>query len=153
VARALQHPRAANLSHIELAKYLGLPEATFRRWRRELSPSNDGDDVRTVRRNGKPYEMRVSCIGRKNQDAEASPRLKTLAELRTGLVYMKANASTEARFLVNAVMNWAFGAVGDRDCLQTLEKILSRQRTMPPETKSAIAKDRGVSDCGGEEPR
>jgi hypothetical protein len=114
------------MSHIELAKYLGIPEATFRRWRKKLSPSTGDDRVRTVCRNGKPYEMKVSGIGR-HEAAQAHIRPKGLREIREGLLSMKANASVDARFLLNTFMNWVFGPVAEKDCLQALENILSRR--------------------------
>jgi hypothetical protein len=52
VERALQHPNARCLSNVELAKHLGVPEPTLRRWRKRLSPLTDERAVRTVNRNG-----------------------------------------------------------------------------------------------------
>ena len=54
---ALEHPRAAALSNVEMARHLNIPEATLRRWRKRLSSPRGEDGVRTVRRGAQTYSI------------------------------------------------------------------------------------------------
>ncbi len=63
IRRALDHPKAATLSTVEIAKHLNLPEVTVRRWRRMLSSSYDEDKVRVVSRGKSTYLLKTADIG------------------------------------------------------------------------------------------
>jgi hypothetical protein len=125
VTRAPTHPNCAKLSNAQIAKHLGIPEPTFRRWRKSLSSSSDEDSVRIANRKGTLYPMRIWAIGHGGARSPRS-RPKSLRELQDALTEMKGKASPDARNLLNVFSNWAFGSVSDSDCLRTLEGISQR---------------------------
>jgi transposase-like protein len=109
------------LSNVELAKHLHLPEATLRRWRRKLSSSTaEGTVVRTVKRGEVTYQLKTSDIG-KNTSALND---KSQRRLRVEIETMKEAASPKVRRLLNIVSNWAFGRATHSDCLNALERVL-----------------------------
>jgi hypothetical protein len=125
VVRALEHPNAAPLSNVQLAKYLGIPEPTLRRWRKGLSSPNDEDMVRVAVRKGKSYRMRTRAIG---QNGMRASKTKSLIDLEHGLAEMKEIASPEVRSLLNVFGNWAFGTSLSHECLNAIERIVRRSR-------------------------
>ena len=52
IQRALLHPHATALSNVQIAKRIGIPETTLRRWRKRLSSPDGEDGVRLVTRKG-----------------------------------------------------------------------------------------------------
>jgi hypothetical protein len=125
VVRAFAHPNSTNLSNGEIARHLGIPESTFRRWRKEISPPNGEDGIRIVNRNGQHYTMRTEPIGR-NSARTNKPKSKSLRDLSEELNWMKATASDDVRYLLNVVANWAFGPASAGDSLKALELIGQR---------------------------
>lgn len=133
IGRALVHPYSARLSSIQIARHLGIPESTFRRWRNHLSlrpgehlSSSPGEDsVRIAQRNGKFYPMRIEAIGRTGARA-SSGKGKSTKELESALSHMKEKASPEVKRVLTVIANWAFGTVSNDDCLKALEVIHQR---------------------------
>ncbi len=69
VQSALKHPRSTGLSDREIARHVGVGHNVVSEWRRKTPPSVlkvqiDPPATRTAVRNGKPYQMDVSGIGR-----------------------------------------------------------------------------------------
>ena len=121
---ALQHPKSATFSNVQIAEHLHISEATVRRWRERLSSSRDEDDgVRIVSRGHTTYRLRTANIGQKRDKHQAKSR----KELRDGLLEMKDKASIDVRRVLNAIGTWMFGRASAEECLRALEKILARQ--------------------------
>lgn len=129
VGRALQHPRAVKLSNVQIAKHLGIPETTLRRWRARLSSPSGEDTSRLVTRRGKTYEMNTALIGKK---ADRRGIAKSKRELREGLVEMKRRASPEAHRILNVLTNWVFGPASAAECLRAIELIVAGCRRFRP---------------------
>jgi hypothetical protein len=127
IRSALQHPAAAFVSNVEIAKHLGVPEATLRRWRSRLSLPLDRDPVRIAKRKGREYAIRVGKIGKKRT---GRAHAKSMTDLRAELEEMKPQASPNARRILNVFGNWAFGRATVSDCLEAIE-IAIRELTRP----------------------
>lgn len=122
VIRALEHPYSAQLSTNQLAKHLGVPEATLRRWRAQSSSSVD--EVRMAQRQGRSYSMKIGNIGcsaKPHRDGRKSKRV-----LEEEVLAMKENASPELRRILNVVGNWLFRGVTPVDCVKLLEGIVGK---------------------------
>jgi hypothetical protein len=65
VHATLQHPNAANLSNVEIAKHCGVSEGMVRKYRSEkkISASSKNTKMRTVTRSGKTYRQNTANIG------------------------------------------------------------------------------------------
>jgi hypothetical protein len=127
IVRAVEHPNATNLSQRQIAKHLGIPEATLRRAMRKLRVSPQSFGQRIVDRNGTRYSMRVDTIGMESKRRAAAKRnFKTKKELEAGPVAMKARASPPVRNLLNIFANWTLGAATVDDCLGALEGLRTR---------------------------
>jgi ParB-like chromosome segregation protein Spo0J len=122
ICRALTHANARDLSNNQLAKYLGVPEPTLRRWRKRLFPSVKITGSRVATRKGRTYMMRTVSIGANNKAQLL--KAKTLRQLREEAEGMKASASDSARRVLNIVSLWAFGTCRPADCLEAIEKVL-----------------------------
>jgi hypothetical protein len=120
VMRAIQHPRAAQLSNVEIAKHLNMPEATFRRWRKRLSSSIDEDGTRVVKRGASTYTLDTARIGR-SRNPKPARSFKTVA---SELSEMKERASPEARRLFSVLTKWVQGSTEIDDCLRAIENIV-----------------------------
>jgi len=118
---ALQHPRAGDLSNLELARHLHIPETTLRRWRKRLSSPRGEDKVRIVTRGKATYPIATARIG-----ANTRPRrTKSFGDLRSELEVMRGRASPKARRLLNTFGNWALGCASPSECLQATESIVN----------------------------
>jgi transposase-like protein len=126
INRALQHPNSAQLSNVELARHLGIPEATLRRWRKRLSSSSGDDGFRVVNRNGTTYRLRVGGIG-KGASVLASRSQKNINALRRDLHAMQAEASASAQRILCSVEAWIFQGGSALECLKNVEAILAQQ--------------------------
>lgn len=124
LSRALNHARSKHMSTAELAKYLQLPEATVRRWRKRLSSSSDEDSVRIVRRRGTTYAMNITGIGRHTSAHTVSQNIHTVTDAASALRQMEDAASPQARRLLAIIANWLRGG-SHVDCLAAIEHILS----------------------------
>lgn len=116
IQAALQHPNAARLSNIEIARHLNIAEATLRRWRKIISPESCGDAIRLVTRGNSTYLLKISRIGKKRRE-----RAKSLGDIRIGMEQMKVQASPDARRLLNIFDNWALGRAHPASCLNAIE--------------------------------
>lgn len=75
VEAALAHPKAINLSNVEIAEHCGVSEITVRR-HKELSStlSKIDNSTRTVTRKGKTYKQKTANIGKgKKKESEPEP--------------------------------------------------------------------------------
>lgn len=124
IQRALQHPKAANLSNVELAKQLHVSEKTIRRRRKPLSSAHAEDSVRLVTRGGATYPMVTGGIG------QTAPlrRRKARRELQSELANMKEQASPRVRRLLIVLGNWAFGSATMEECLQAIERVVAEDK-------------------------
>ena len=126
VQRALNHPNARSLSNVAIAKHLGLPEPTLRRWRRRLAPQED-QTRRVVLRNGRSFSMDVTAIGKphaRTRRGGGRARTRICGELES----LRAEASPEVRSVINVFLNWASGGSDNGRFLQVLEQICQRWR-------------------------
>jgi len=121
VGRALGHPNGIQWSTNQIAKHVGVPEATIRRWRKHLS-SPDGEDQRLATRGGVTYSIRTANIGKTPIRPRNSSSLRY--DLKGCLSEMKINASPAARRLLNIVGNWAFGGSTATECLSAIENVI-----------------------------
>lgn len=117
IGRALQHPNAATLSNVQIARHLHMSEATLRRWRKKIAPAAPGDRERVVTRQGVTYQMKTRNIGHRPDKAAQ----KTVWSLRNDLGEMKVQASPNARRVLNVIGNWLFGAAKATVCLEAIE--------------------------------
>jgi hypothetical protein len=120
VMRAIKHPRAAQLSNVEIAKHLNMPEATLRRWRKRLSSSSDEDSTRVVRRGTSTYAIDTARIGRTRRRKTA----RSLMIVASELAEMKERGSPEARRFFSVLSKWIQGAANIDDCLRAIETIV-----------------------------
>jgi transposase-like protein len=82
VRLALQHPKAASLTDVQLARHLHIPETTLRRWRQKLSSPRGDDSHRVVTRGKSTEALRTGGINKSRK----GQRAKTRADLRRELV-------------------------------------------------------------------
>jgi adenylylsulfate kinase len=99
IRQALGHPNSRHLSNNQIAQHLHVPEATFRRWRKRLSPSADEDTMRIAVRQGKSYLMQTSKIGT-HQPVSAGKQISQ------ELDHARAAATPDARRILNIVEKW-----------------------------------------------
>lgn len=126
VRRALEHPNAKSLSNAAIARHLGLPEATLRRWRRRLFSSDGEASVRIVERKGQTFEMDVSAIGR---TVSAGSRIsdKRRKHICEDLERLRIRTTDpEVRAILNVFLIWASGAADDERFIQVLEQMHRR---------------------------
>ena len=121
ITRALAHPNGLILSNNQIAKHLGIPEATLRRWRKELSSSDDEDD-RIAVRGGATYRINTKRIGKHSTQLTSECRHKH--QVKGELLEMKSEASPDARRVLNIFGNWLFGRGSVSDCLSAVERLL-----------------------------
>lgn len=122
IANALDHPSARRLSTNQIAKHIGVPEATLRRWRKRLSSSGD-EDCRVAVRGLNAYTIHVERIGKTTPVTRRCSKSKNA--LKENLNEMRASASPNARRVLNIIGNWIFCGTTASDCLSALESILS----------------------------
>jgi len=126
IRHALMHPKSAALSNVAIAKHLGLPEPTLRRWRRRLC-SDQETGCRTVSRNGTTFRMKVTEIG-KVSARSARRQIRTRPAICVELQQLRADTSPDVRSVINVVLNWASGGSDSRRFVSVLEQICSRWR-------------------------
>ena len=131
VGRALGHPNGIQWSTNQIAKHVGVPETTIRRWRKHLS-SSGGEDQRLAIRAGVTYSIKTANIGKTPNHARNSSSLKH--DLKDSLSEMKINASPTARRLLNIVGNWAFGASTATESLSAIENLIENLSKMNTRT-------------------
>jgi len=121
IKRALEHPKGHQLSNAQVAKHLHVPEATLRRWRKQLSSSCD-EDNRLAVRGGITYLIDTAKIGKSSPSSRSENRSKT--RLKESLIEMKSHASPQALRVLNIVGNWVFGGATASSSLQAIERLL-----------------------------
>lgn len=117
---ALQHPNAANLSNMKIARHLHVPEATVRYWRKRLSSQSCEDGKRTVTRGGVTYSLSTKNIGKQTGTRQVTPRRDLSLELEA----MRQKGSPAARRLLNIIGHWALGHSAPDECLVAIERVL-----------------------------
>ena len=117
VQLALEHSKSRNLSTLQLAKHLHVPEATVRYWRSKLSSQSYEDNVRVVTRGQTQYALHIGKIGRTRRTGER----KTRGEIDSDFDEMKRGASPDATRLLNILGNWMLGRSDARECLKAIE--------------------------------
>jgi hypothetical protein len=125
-SRALSHPTSVNMSNCALARYIGVPETTLRRWRNRLAHgSNNDSSRRLVCRNGTHYFMNVAGIGKAGAqpDLSGAPKYKTVRQMENTLLTMSGVATPVVHTLLDVFSNWASGSVSDEDCLVAFHRI------------------------------
>jgi len=125
VQTALQHPNAARLSNVQLAKHLHVSESTVRRCREKPSSSRDEDSARLVTRGGTTYELNARNIGTNSR----RQRLQSRRSLRVDLAAMKENSSAAARPLLVIIEHWLLGQSESTRCLDAIERFVRGQHT------------------------
>jgi len=120
IQRALEHANAKLLSNVEIARHIGLPEATVRRWRHKLLGS--GDHRRLVTRGQTTYSLITTNLGKGGKQ-----RSKSLRDLQKELLSMKERVPPNLRRLLVVIQHWAFGSATSRDFVDALSRILQSQ--------------------------
>jgi len=127
IKRALAHKNGVVLSNNQVARHLGVPEATLRRWRKRLS-SPDDEDSRLAVRGGSTYFINTGPIGKHSTPQAASIPAKPKLKLEQSLSEMKTQASPEARRLLNILANWLLGSASDSASLLAIERLIGEWR-------------------------
>jgi hypothetical protein len=127
IRRALTHETGLTFSNNQIAKHLGIPEATIRRWRKRIS-SSTGEDRRVAIRKGTAYPISTKRIGKPT--TVQSPALPKKRDLTEGLCEMKRLASPEARRVFNILGNWLYGRSGTSNCLFAVERLVGEWRSV-----------------------
>lgn len=126
IERTLKHAKASSLSNVQIAKHLGIPEATVRRWRKRLSSSSDEDRFRQVNRRGTTYILHVP----KQQPSTAATDCKWKSQQRVRAEIreiLKLRPCPEIAQFLAAVSSWlAGGAI--TEFLATIESLSSEKR-------------------------
>lgn len=121
VKRAINHPRAAQMSNVEIAKHLNMPEATLRRWRKRLSSSCDEDSIKVVTRGASTYAVDTIRIG----NTRPPRRAKSLKALGSELSEMQDRSSPEIRRFLTVLTKWMHGSASADHCLRAIEQIVA----------------------------
>jgi adenylylsulfate kinase len=104
IRRALLHPLALKYSNSHIARHLGIPEATLRRWRKRLSSSTGEDASCIALRKGRPYVMKTARIG---QGAGRNPACSpSTTALLTEIEHAKNAVGPDSRRLLNVMEKW-----------------------------------------------
>jgi hypothetical protein len=123
MARALEHQRATGLSTNHLAKHIGIPESTLRRWK-QRSSSHGGEDEHQVcvaARKGVTYRIDTKNIG-----ARGSTRrpLRSGHPLATDLEAMRSvTVCPETRRILAILEKWVFGLADYRATVLALDRV------------------------------
>lgn len=123
IARAINHTKADQLSNVELARHLGIPETTLRRWRKRLSSPSGDDRCRLVSRNGTNYTLHLKKGARVRPSNTLKQRTKLT--LNEELQTMKRAASCEGVLFLDAIDRWIFGNGSPNEFLKALESLLT----------------------------
>ena len=125
IERTLKHAKASSLSNVQIAKHLGIPETTVRRWRRRLSSPLGEDTYRQVNRNGTKYTLHFKPSSM--QLEWGSHKQKSIRQLQRELQTMKITGSPEVNHFLSAIDCWMAGGTAD-ECLTVLEDLLHLMR-------------------------
>jgi transposase len=134
IGRVLKHSKGSGLSNVELAKHLGIPEPTVRRWRKRLSSSNDDDGYRRVNRNGTSYTLHFSRDAKPPRGR--NPKLKAKEQLQRELSEMKRAASYDINQLLTAIGHWMADGTPS-DCLLALNTLVTSWKSCCTPTHNA----------------
>jgi hypothetical protein len=122
VERALAHPKARLMSNVEIAKHLGLPVTTIRRWRERVSSPSGQDEVRVVQRRNSTYTLRTSGIGARSRHATFN-KLKPLSQLQREFGEIRSGGSFRVAQIIRIIEDWVL-AGGTECCLKALETLV-----------------------------
>lgn len=124
VERAVAHTKGVHLSKTQIARHLGVAEATIRRWRirNPHPPSGEHNAVRLASRNGAVYLMDTKRIG-KGQKSNGSVR-RTLDQLHAEFNNIKVIATPRAREVLGILAGWVFDGGPSTVCLDRIEALL-----------------------------
>jgi hypothetical protein len=139
LTKALQHPTGLKSSTNQLAKHLGVPEPTVRRWRKRLSSSND-EDSRFAVRGGITYAIEIKKIGRRSPNI-LRRTIQSKTSLKESLAEMKRSASPQAHRMLNIMGNWIFSGATASECLLAIENLIGRaeeSRAPSPQSSSKL---------------
>lgn len=142
LTRAVAHPRASHLSSNQIAKHLGIPEATFRRWKKRISSPTDEDGTRLAVRKGKTYTINTANIGKKGHGT-GQYGLKSAAKLEEDLALMRDVASPRAKRLLSILSHWIRNTSAVPATLAAMEQLLSAEGETARFKESSV---RGGSD-------
>jgi hypothetical protein len=122
---ALQHPNAAEISNVQIAKHLHIPESTVRYWRKKLSSQTCEDSaVRTVTRGHTSSELNTTNLGKRT-----GGRAKRRRDLRSDLATAKERSSPTVRVLLNIIEHWVLSPKCDSaELLNAIEGFLWTHR-------------------------
>jgi hypothetical protein len=120
--RALLHVKGLALSNSQVARHVGVAEATIRRWRTRASSTSDKDTLRVASRNGKTYAMQTGNIGKNAQRRQKAPR--RFERLQADFNNIRQLASPVARRFFVICGNWVFEDAPATVCLDRVEALL-----------------------------
>jgi hypothetical protein len=125
VARAFRHQRATGLSTNQLAKHLGIPEPTLRRWMKHASSTDeDESQIRVAWRNGSAYVMKTDRIG----SHPAVTPLRAGHRLVGDLEFMRAKAAgRETQFFLNLLDKWFMGLIGPEAVIESINRMVRQK--------------------------
>lgn len=130
--KALCHRYAKTQSNVEIARHIGVSEATVRRWRRRLSSTTDEDGTRVVHRGGTEYLLHTGNIGGGSNRSPSGHSRKSRAKWQEDIRSMKSGASPSVRRVLTIIENWALGPASATASLQALESLLAGAPDSPP---------------------
>jgi hypothetical protein len=127
ITRALTHEHATCLTNVQVARHLGIPEPTLRRWRKRLGLATN-NNLRTVVRQGKSYTLNTAGIsGRKR----VSTAQKTKSQLKAELQQIKALAQPNAVRLFLIIEKWLFAGANVNECVTAIERLWPGHSRVP----------------------
>ena len=143
IQRALRHGNAASLSNVEIAKHIGLPETTVRRWRKRLSSPTGEDRQREVTRKGTTYTLHFKGAGKPTEEMDLQQKSKQ--HLNRELIEIRRSvASPELYELLNAIEQWMAGGSA-AEFLAAMEALLTSRPNRPAAGTGSNEGSRGAS--------
>ena len=123
---ALQHPNSAEMSNVQIAKHLHIPESTVRYWRKRLSSQRCEDGVRIVTRGKATYSLATTNLGKRIAERSGKPR----RDLQIDLAVMKEKASVAVRPLLVIIEHWVRGQSEPARSLDAIERFVRGQQVL-----------------------
>jgi hypothetical protein len=120
IRRALTHPKGLQMSNLEIARHLHIPETTVRRWRNRMVASAPGTAIRVAVRNGRPYQIHTENIGRHTR--LHGPR--SIADCRKAIKEVRALASPRAAGVFSMLDKWLTGDISTMVWLEGVELVV-----------------------------
>jgi hypothetical protein len=120
IRRAVEHPKGSQISSRELARHLGMPEPTLRRWRKRVSASPDADTTRVAIRAGRAYL--IDTVNIKKSGELRRRKQMSLDNLRGEFNMLKQLASPQVEILFAILGSWLFDGGPATVCLDRVEE-------------------------------